>query len=159
MLNARDRSTTSRCTEYHDWPGDWPSGWSTPVVLGWSPWRDESPVQELQRFWDGTTKAVIPAEPGSQRMLPADSLVLFINGQVLVHYVELQRVRVEVLHGLDSVMVCGGKKTILCIGHPTATTCRQVAGDGAGSSVCPDWLGQDKASSCVVLPRMHNPQD
>ena len=58
IANARDRSTSRRCTEFQKM--NWPCGWTVPCVLAWEPWPDTE-VSYLEAFADGCWKVACQA--------------------------------------------------------------------------------------------------
>ena len=63
IANARDRSTSNRCTEFQKI--NWPCGWTVPCVLAWEPWPDTG-VSYLKEFkTDGCWKSCLPGKIGT----------------------------------------------------------------------------------------------
>ena len=101
IKNARDRSGTTRCTEFQNvWC---PTGWSAPVVLAWEAWPDVT-VTHLQQFADGCWKSCIQAQPGTTRPLPFTCWLAFYRTDH-INYAELQLLEPT----KDLWMMCGGK--------------------------------------------------
>ena len=103
IANARDRSTSSRCTEFQKI--NWPCGWTVPCVLAWEPWPDTE-VSYLEAFADGCWKSCLPGSIGDCREMPYNVSV-FVHSGELQSYTSLQELHESGAH--SHTMVCGGR--------------------------------------------------
>ena len=103
IANARDRSTSRRCTEFQKI--NWPCGWTVPCVLAWEPWLDTE-VSNLEAFADGCWKSCLPGSIGERREMPYNVSV-YVHGGELQSYTSLQELHESGAH--SHTMVCGGR--------------------------------------------------